>query len=127
MTTAPTRVLYVDDDRINTLLFVEVCRPDPTLEIATAAGADEALESARLQRPDVMVIDLHLPDTDGLRLLADLRLIEGLAQTPAFLCTAERPDAVAADAARAGFLGCWSKPVSLDGIRADLARVLTAA
>lgn len=38
------RVLYVDDDRINSLLFVETCRVAGGAEVETAATAGEALE-----------------------------------------------------------------------------------
>ena len=119
---AATRVLYVDDDRINTLLFVQVCRPDPGLAVVTAADEDEALDVAREHPLDVLVIDLHLPETDGLQLLARLRKIPGLEAAPAFLCTAERVEEVAEAARSAGFLGVWSKPVDLAGIRAAIDR-----
>lgn len=118
-----TRVLYVDDDRINTLLFVEACRPDVNLQVTTAACGEDALESARQGAPDVLVVDLHMPDTDGLALLPRLRRLPGLAQTPAFLCTAELIDEVQASALAAGFDGVWAKPVDLKAIKAELARV----
>jgi CheY-like chemotaxis protein len=47
MTFADLRVLYVDDDRINTLLFTETCRDEPRLTVLTAACPDEALDVAR--------------------------------------------------------------------------------
>ena len=127
MTDAPLRLLYVDDDRINTLLFVEICRPDPGLQVCTAADADEAVELARERPLDVLVIDLHLPDTDGLRLLQRLRALPGLQHVPAFLCTAERLDDVQDAARSAGFRAVWGKPVQLDSIRAALADALPAA
>ena len=127
MTDAPLRLLYVDDDRINTLLFVEICRPDPGLQVSTAADADEAVEFARERPLDVLVIDLHLPDTDGLRLLQRLRALPGLQHVPAFLCTAERLDDVHDAARTAGFRAVWGKPVQLDSIRAALTDALPAA
>jgi two-component system, OmpR family, response regulator len=123
MTRSLTRVLYVDDDRINTLLFVEACRPDTSLHILTAACGEDALESARQAAPDVLVVDLHMPDTDGLALLPRLRQLPGLVQTPAFLCTAELIEEVQADALAAGFDGVWAKPVDLKSIKTELARV----
>ena len=64
------RLLYVDDDRINVLLFEETCRLSTGLEVRTAPTGHEALDIAREFQPDVLVIDLHLPDTDGYGLLA---------------------------------------------------------
>lgn len=115
------RLLYVDDDRINTLLFVEACKLAGSLEVNSAATGEEALALAPQWQPDVLVIDLHLPDTDGYALLAALRKEAALACTPAFLCSAEDESAVREPAQRAGFDGCWSKPVDLARVLADLA------
>ena len=120
---AALRILYVDDDRINTLLFVQVLKPDARFEVLTAANAEDALESAREARPDIFVIDLHMPDGDGLQLLERLRALEGQETTPAFLCTAERLEEVQGSAAKAGFAGVWIKPVQLPTMQHDLARV----
>jgi two-component system, OmpR family, response regulator len=114
------RLLYVDDDRINILLFEETCRLAPSLEVRCVESGQDALAAAREFRPDVFVIDLRLPDTDGYALLSDLRTLEGMAGRPAFLCSAESPDDVAGAAARAGFTGCWSKPVMIEDMLADL-------
>jgi CheY-like chemotaxis protein len=120
------RVLYVDDDRVNTLLFVEACRFAPDLSVDTADSGAEALALARAATtlPDVLVIDLHLPDTDGCALLATLRrTLPALAGTPAFLCTADDARSVQDRALAAGFAGCWAKPVQLPALLADLAAV----
>jgi two-component system, OmpR family, response regulator len=118
------RVLYVDDDRINTLLFEETCRFAGGLEVLSAATGAEALELVAAFQPEVLVLDLHLPDTDGYALLPALRQANGSATTPAFLCTADEPADVAQAAQRAGFQGCWTKPVDLNAVLADLAQVL---
>jgi CheY-like chemotaxis protein len=120
------RLLYVDDDRINTFLFEETCRLSPGLEARCAHTGQDGLAQALAFRPDVLVIDLHLPDTDGYALLAALRALDGMAECPAYLCTAEMPDVVAEPAATAGFTGIWNKPVSLQDMLADLARLQRA-
>jgi len=119
------RVLYVDDDRINTLLFEETCRFAGGLEVMSAGSGAEALELVAGFQPEVLVLDLHLPDTDGYTLLPALRQACEREHTPAFLCTADEPAQVAQAALQAGFQGCWTKPVDLDAVLADLARVLS--
>ncbi|MCE2659196.1 MAG: response regulator [Rubrivivax sp.] len=116
----PLKLLYVDDDRINTLLFVETCRPDSALEVATAACGSDALQLAAEFTPDVLVIDFHLPDTDGPALLSALRESPALRTAPAFLCTAEQIEAAREPALKAGFDGVWIKPVELASIRQDM-------
>ena len=116
------RVLSVDDDRINSLLLVETCRFAPGVEIETAASGVEALELAARWRPDLLVIDLHLPDTHGYALLQSLRAQLAPRCVAAFLCTADEAPLVAAQALAAGFDGCWTKPVDLSTVLQELAR-----
>jgi len=116
------RLLYIDDDRINTLLFVEACRFADGVEVESAASGAEAMELAQRWRPDLLVVDLHLPDTNGYDLLPALRLQLGAPALPAFLCTADEADLVAEPARLAGFAGCWTKPVDLSTVLAELSR-----
>ncbi len=116
------RLLYVDDDRINTLLFVETCRLAEGVVVETAASGAEALELVQRWVPELLVIDLHLPDTNGYELLPALRGQLEDPALPAFLCTADEAELVAVPAREAGFDGCWTKPVDLPVVLAELAR-----
>jgi two-component system OmpR family response regulator len=115
------RVLYVDDDRVNSLLFAELCRLAPVLEIELAGSASEAVDALARASADLLVLDLHLPDGDGLTLLPRLRQLAGR-RLPAYLCSAEEPEQVQARAREAGFDGCWSKPLNVQAVLADLKR-----
>jgi CheY-like chemotaxis protein len=115
------RVLYIDDDRVNTLLFVETCRFAPGVEVETALTGAEALERIATWAPDMLVIDLHLPDTTGYDLLPVLRARLATPNLPAFLCTADQAQSVAGPARAAGFDGCWTKPVDLSVVLSELA------
>jgi two-component system OmpR family response regulator len=117
------RVLYIDDDRVNTLLFVETCRLAQHIEIETAATGDEALDMVRQWRPDLLVVDLHLPDTTGFDLLPRLRAAVGADGLPAILCTADEAAVVERPAQEAGFSACWTKPVDLHKVLDALARL----
>ncbi len=110
------RVLYVDDDRLNAVLFSEVCALVPGLELEVADDPAQALEMAprflAQQANALLVIDLHLPQVDGMTLLQQLRQLG--VQAPAVLFTADEPDAALRQrAAQAGFGALWLKP--LDG------------
>ena len=116
------RVLYIDDDRINTLLFVETCRFATHVDIETAATGAEALEVAARWRPDMLVIDLHLPDTNGYELLPALRKLLDAPGMPAYLCTADEAALVELPARQAGFHSWWTKPVDLELVLREIAR-----
>ena len=116
------RVLYVDDDRINALLFEETVRFAPGVEIETAGTGAEAIELAQRWKPDLLVVDLHLPDANGLELLSRLRAAAGRPGLPAYLCTADDAPERVREAAAAGFVGVWPKPVELAVVIDELKR-----
>lgn len=119
----PRRVLYVEDDRVAVLLFVEALRSAPEFEIEVAESGAEALQLAARWRPDVLVLDAHLPDITGLTLLLQLRTLPGLQRVPAFICSADAllPNDLVSNAG--DIAGCWLKPVQRAQMLADLAAV----
>lgn len=119
------RVLYVDDDRINGLLFSEACRlaEGIDVEVETVVTASQALELVQDWQPDLLVLDLHLPDSRGTDLLPRLRMALGRPDLPAVLCTADESSAAEPQAAAAGFNGCWRKPLDVQQVLAELQRI----
>jgi two-component system OmpR family response regulator len=115
------RLLYVDDDRINLMLFENACAALPGLQLSTAVDGAEALQLAHDQAPQLLVIDLHLPDVDGPTLLERLRREANLPDVPAVLCSADDSPTVRQIAADTGFAGCWSKPVDSQSLKREIA------
>jgi two-component system, OmpR family, response regulator len=113
-------VLCVEDDRVNRLLLEVVLQQIDGLTIDCAESGAEAVTLVTGQAPDLLVVDLHLPDTDGLALLPRLRQATGQPCMPAILCTAELPADVLARATEAGFFQIWSKPVTVEQVHATL-------
>lgn len=117
------RMLYVEDNRINAILFEEAVRMRGGIELQVAEDGAEALALAAQWRPEVLVLDAHLPDMSGFDVLARLREVPALAGVPAFMCSA---DAMAEDmqrAAEAGFVGYWTKPIDIGRVMGDLDRL----
>jgi two-component system OmpR family response regulator len=82
----PINVLVVDDEAVLAEMVSMALRYEGW-NIATAGDGAAALESARLQRPDVVVLDVMLPDMSGLDVLRKLR--EETPQLPVLLLTAK--------------------------------------
>jgi PAS domain S-box-containing protein len=118
------RMLYVEDNRINAILFEEAIRLRKGVELRLAEDSSEALLQLHDWRPDVIVLDAHLPGIDGFELLSLLRRQPGLGAVPAFMCSADAmPDDVQR-AADAGFAGYWTKPIHIAKILSDLDRFM---
>src|ERR1039457_4534930 len=69
---SPGTVLVVDDDAQVRGLLVALLRPRG-YQVETAASAEEAQERLKTLRPDVLLLDLHLPGKSGQDVLAHLR------------------------------------------------------
>jgi PAS domain S-box-containing protein len=108
------RILYVEDNEVNALLMQAILglRPDVALEIACDGAG--ALQQALAQPPDLLLIDMHLPDATGIELLARLRQHDSLRLLPAVVVSASaRRDDI--DLALAhGFDGYWTKPLDVE-------------
>ena len=114
------RMLYVEDNRINALLFEEIVQLRGDIELRIAEDGREALGIATAWPPDVLVLDAHLPDVNGFDLLVTLRTLPGLGDVPAFMCSADSQPADLQRADSAGFCGYWPKPIAVAGVLADL-------
>jgi two-component system NtrC family response regulator len=129
-----TAVLLVDDDRRFAELLSNSLRKDGH-DVEHAATAAEALRLVRERAPDVVLLDLVLPDMDGLTVLERIRELDG---PPAVVVmTAHASVATAVAAMRLGALDYITKPIDLEalalklgqtrrllGLRADLEYVL---
>jgi CheY-like chemotaxis protein len=117
---ANLRMLYVEDNRINALLFEEAMRLLGGVELRIAEDGSQALDLVQQWVPQVLVLDANLPDMSGFEVLRRIREIPALAQAPAYMCSA---DAMPEDLERArvaGFAGYWTKPIAIATLSADL-------
>jgi len=120
LTPQALRLLYVEDNRINALLFQEALRHHAGFELRVAEDGREALEIVGEWQPDVLVLDAHLPGDSGHEVLRRLRELPALRAAPAYMCSA---DAMPEDVQRAlatGFCGYWTKPLDIDAVLDEL-------
>lgn len=74
MTTAPIRVLLADDEPMIRAGLRAVLTTDPGIEIVAETGdGREVVELVRRHRPDVAVLDIRMPGTDGITAAAEIR------------------------------------------------------
>lgn len=107
----PLKVLYVEDDRLNSLLVKSALSELPGCEVYFAETGEEAWGQVNRVRPDVLLSDLNLPGCSGLVLVNKLRATPDLSS---MLCIAVSADAGAGKSAlQAGYDAYWSKPVDL--------------
>ncbi|MFE7636297.1 MULTISPECIES: response regulator transcription factor [unclassified Kitasatospora] len=118
------RVLLVDDEELLRLAFGMILRAEPDMEpVGEAADGAAAVELARRLRPDVVLMDVRMPGTDGIG--ATRRLLREVPGTRVLVLTTFDLEAYAVEALRAGasgFLLKNSRPEELLGAIRDVAR-----
>ncbi|WP_341904144.1 response regulator [Polaromonas sp. YR568] len=114
------RVLYVEDNMFNLMLFDEVMQTREDVELRIAQDGAKGFDIAQSWLPHVLVLDAHLPDTHGIDLIKRMRQVEGLKNTPVFMCSGDNQPEHKQAAKEAGFDGYWTKPVDIDKVFADL-------
>lgn len=82
------KVLIVDDDRAMTALLKTMLEMEPEgFEVAVVARGGQAMEKAQANPPDVMIVDYHLHDMEGVDLIRQIRQDQGLGHTPIIMAS----------------------------------------
>lgn len=105
--TAPTRVLIVDDHAMLRAGFRTILDLQPDIEVVGEAGTgSEAVDLAGSLLPDVITMDVQMPDTDGLEATRRIRAEGRIRASIAIVTTFDRDDYLfdALDAGASGFL-----------------------
>lgn len=111
-----TKVLVVDDEP-QILRALRINLSVRGYEVITASTGAGALRAAADRHPDVVVLDLGLPDMDGIEVLAGLR---GWSSTPVIVLSARTDSADKVDALDAGADDYVTKPFGMDEFLARL-------
>jgi signal transduction histidine kinase/CheY-like chemotaxis protein len=121
---AGVKVLIVDDQPDARDLIARVLE-DAAAVVVSAASADEAIGLVESERPDVLVSDIGMPDTDGYELLRRVRGLgpERGGRLPAIALTAFARTEDRTRALRAGFVAHVCKPVGASELVATVASV----
>lgn len=120
-------VHYVEDNETNVLLMQGMLARRPQVELAVSHLGLDALAAVRARRPDLILLDMHLPDVDGLELLRHFKRDDASAAVPVLVLSAdatrERIDRAIAEGA-AGYL---AKPIDLAALLAAVDEILAQA
>ncbi len=117
-------LLYVEDDIANLRLMEGILKRVPGITLTTAPTGALGLDSARRRRPDLIVLDINLPDLSGFEVLARLRENPATMTIPAIALSADAVPATIERAYAAGFAAHLIKPVDLDDLVAEVNRAL---
>jgi PAS domain S-box-containing protein len=123
-------VLYIEDNEVNVLLVEQILSRWPDVKVVVAEDGESGIRQAKALLPDVVLLDMQLPDMSGLELL---KVLQSDPKTRD-LCVISLSGSAMEDEVRAavaaGARHYWTKPIDvqpfLEGMREALERVSPA-
>ena len=117
--------LLIVDDEPNVRYSLEKYLRSQLLDVICATSGKEAIEKARTQRPDAVVLDVRLPDMSGLEVFERIRQIDP--RLPVVIITAHATTEIAIEAMKQGAFEYLPKPVDLHQLREVVAQAIQRA
>ena len=119
------KVLYIEDNPLNMDLIETALSMYPGITLVKAHDGHEGIRLARSEKPDFVLLDMHLPDIGGLEVVRALNEEIASGKLRVTLLTA---DTLSMDIVKAMSLGAydyWLKPLSITKLEQGLKRALT--
>jgi two-component system cell cycle response regulator DivK len=120
---APRTILVVEDDDLDMKLFHDLLSENGYQILQTRDGRD-ALELARRHQPDLILMDIQLPEVSGLDVTALMKQDDRVKRIPVVAVTAFMGDWREDAMEGAGYAACIAKPISIAGFLDTINRVL---
>jgi CheY-like chemotaxis protein len=108
------KLLYVEDNPANLKLVEQIIARHPDISLLTAVNGNSGVEIARASLPDVILMDINLPDIDGFEALQILRADPTTAHIPIIALSANAMPREIERGQQAGFFRYITKPIKVD-------------
>ena len=109
------RILYIEDNAANRTLVERIVARRGDIELDTRCNGRDGLAAARDLVPDLILLDLNLPDLDGAEVLTALREDERCRSVPVVFISADATSASIQKMLAAGARAYLTKPLNVDG------------
>ncbi len=117
-------VLYIEDNPINVAVLQALLEQRPSVQLLTARDGASGLALAAAELPDLVLVDMQLPDVDGYAVFAKLRAEPATATIPCIALSANAFPEHVTQARSAGFLDYWTKPIDAAAVLARIDQLL---
>ena len=117
---ATLSLVYIEDNAVNVILVEQLVAMRPGIVLACEPDGASGVAHALRSLPDLVLIDMHLPDMDGIEVLRRLRAAPSMAHTRMIALSANGVGDDIAAARAAGFDDYWTKPIDFRQFLAGL-------
>ena len=119
----PASILITDDES-NIRMMLRTALESEGYEVREAANEREALESLKRQPPDLMVLDLNMPELDGMAVLEEMKKLIGVNRPRVVILTAYGSIPTAVKAVQLGASDFLEKPITPTNLRETVRSLL---
>ncbi len=118
------KVLYVEDNPANLALVEQLLKPQKNIELLKAPQAQIGIDLARAHRPDLILMDINLPEMDGIEAFKRLQAHEETRNIPVIAVSANAMESDIKKAHATGFCAYITKPFVLKIFLDEVNRIL---
>jgi CheY-like chemotaxis protein len=119
-------VLYIEDSPLNTMLVERILAGRPGVVFGAAADGRTGLDRAAQLHPDLVLLDLELPDISGEEVLAELRADPATSAIPVVVVTGDVDPDTQYRVLAQGAQGCLVKPFEVTDLLGVVDRCMRA-
>ena len=118
------KIIIVEDNRKNLELFKAVLGMIPNLEILAKENGKDGLELIKSEEPDIILLDIQLPDMKGTDICKELRKMKKFFNTPIIAVTSFAMKGDKERIVEAGFNDYVSKPLNILEFRKKIQNII---
>ena len=115
-------ILVVDDDKMNLMMVQKML--GIRYDVFCASSGYDAILYLRNHVPDMILLDLHMPEMNGLEVLEKIRNMHGLADVPVIFLTADNERETEVEILKAGAMDFIQKPFIAEVVIRRISRIL---
>ncbi|PKL76611.1 MAG: hybrid sensor histidine kinase/response regulator, partial [Candidatus Melainabacteria bacterium HGW-Melainabacteria-1] len=120
-------LLYIEDNPANMKLVEQIIKRHPDIRLLTAIYGNAGIEIARESLPDVILLDINLPDISGFEVLSILQQDPALKHIPVIALSANAMPNDIKRGQKAGFFRYLTKPILVNEFMSALNKALLLA
>lgn len=122
---APATILMIDDEAAFAHFVKRNLEAEGPYKVLLAPDGRQGLRAAREHRPDLILLDLMMPEMDGFEVLRHLKADPGTVQIPVLMLTAVHDATAKTQASQLYDEDYLEKPIEVNQLAAQIQRVLT--
>jgi CheY-like chemotaxis protein len=119
------KILVIDDSEVNAYLISTLYKNNKEIEVILELHSKNAIDTIKTALPDLIFLDLIMPDIDGFQILKEIKNIPVLSNIPIIVISACHDDWAIEEANRYNIIEYMKKPLDLEFIKKRIHQIFS--